>query len=77
VIVVIIGDKVKWTEKRVKSRTITMNVKSGTVVDFIGDSVSVKMANGKTALVPASWLRLENEPTEIQDLLEALRERYD
>ena len=73
----IIGDKVKWTEKRVKSRTITMNVKSGTVVDFIGDSVSVKMANGKTALVPASWLRLENEPTEIQDLLEALRERYD
>jgi len=69
-----IGDKVKWTEKRVKSRTITMNVKSGTVVDFIGDSVSVKMANGKTALVPTSWLRLEKEPTEIQDLLEALRQ---
>jgi hypothetical protein len=69
-----IGDKVQWTEKRIKNRTLSMESKTGTVDGFLGDDAIVKKANGRKAVIPASWLRGMGEPTEIHDFIAAMRE---
>lgn len=68
-----IGDKVQWTEKRVSGRTISMNMRRGTIVERFGDDYLVKKTNGQNQVVPASWLQLDGQKSEIQDFIEAMR----
>lgn len=67
--------RVSWTQTSVRGRTMSMQLREGTLVSITADVATVRLASGKLVDVDARLIRDEGQPSDIGRVVEALRGR--
>lgn len=68
------GDKVTWTRTRLSGRSLSMQVKEGTVQSIGFDNIAMVKVGRRVWPVHTSRLRPAGEKTQLTEFVEAVRE---
>lgn len=69
-----IGEQVRWTKTSMRGRSMSMELREGTVVAVDGDRVQVKTRRGRAQWLAASAVQRAGEETDIGRTVRMLRE---
>jgi hypothetical protein len=71
-----IGTKVSWTHVSQRSRTMSMTLREGVIEAVNGSVATIRKPSGRTELVNVRRLRVEGQPSQIGEFVEAVREAH-
>lgn len=71
-----IGTKVSWTHVSQRGRTMSMSLREGIIIALMGDVARVQKRSGKTEEIHTRRLRVEGQPSQIGEFVEAVREAH-
>lgn len=68
-----IGDNVSWTHISTRGKSLSMRLRRGILINITGTKATVRLFNGKLETVAVNRLRLPGQPSQITELVEAIR----
>lgn len=68
------GDKVEWTHISQRGRTISMVLREGTIEAIDGGLAIVRTGKNRQVQVALARLRLDGQPSQIDEFVGAIRE---
>lgn len=71
-----IGTLVSWTHVSQRGRTVSMSLRAGVIDAINGDVATVRKRSGKTEQVHIRRLRVEGQPSQLGEFVEAIREAH-
>ncbi len=67
------GDKVHWTHVRQQGREVSLERRDGTIETIDGKDAVVRSGSNRRTRVALARLRLDGQPGQIDELIEAAR----
>jgi hypothetical protein len=71
-----IGTLVSWTHVSQRGRTMSMSLRAGVIDAINGNMATVRKRNGKTEEISIRRLRVEGQPSQLGEFVEAMREAH-
>lgn len=69
-----VGDAVSWTQISQRGRVVSMRLRNGTILEIGRTQAAVQPSGkGKPVVVTLARLRRPNEPSRIDEVIEAMR----
>lgn len=70
------GDRVHWTHVSQRGRTMSMVLREGVLESIDGELAIVRTSKNRQVQVAAACLRLDGQPSQIDEVVGALREAH-